>query len=147
MSHFNKKQFAEDLARGQDNEKRIAQIIKKKYPYARTIIRDGYFKAWDIKVENPDTTVEVKQDDRAKETGNLIFETEMEGKPSGITTTKAEWWVQTVADKDYWFSVEELREFLAKYPIVKRKIKGGLTGRCHLVPINHIEAYLQSRQT
>ena len=40
----------------------------------------------------PNTTIEIKDDLQASQTGNIFIEFESRGKPSGIATTEADYW-------------------------------------------------------
>ena len=83
--------FADYLKVGEQTEELVLTQIKKKYPKAYKV--KGYCKEWDIFIPELDKGVEVKQDMRSNFTGNLVIELEMNGKPSALSTTKAEWWV------------------------------------------------------
>lgn len=50
---------------------------------------NGEVKALDVLTGK----IEVKTDFRAYKTGNLAIEIECNGKPSGLSTTEAEWWL------------------------------------------------------
>ena len=45
-------------------------------------------------------SIEVKADRMWWSTGNLVFEVECGGKPSGIKASKAKWWVSVLTNKD-----------------------------------------------
>jgi hypothetical protein len=66
--------FAYDLKVGQDAEERVKKIL-------------GGAKA----------TIEVKSDKQAARTRNVYVEYESRGKPSGISTSTADWW---------WYEIE-----------------------------------------
>jgi len=83
--------FKADLERGKIHEIYVLNKIQKKYKQAYIV--DGYFKEYDIFIPELNLGVEVKFDERSKETGNIIIETESAGKRSGISTTKAKYWV------------------------------------------------------
>lgn len=82
--------FFDDLSRGKIIEEKVLSSIQKKYPCA-TII-DG-FKGYDIWIPELHQSVEVKYDPMSCNTGNIVVEIEMFGKPSALFTTKADWWV------------------------------------------------------
>ena len=83
--------FYADLEVGKQTENAILFIIKKKYPKAYII--EGYFKDYDIYIPEKNIGVEVKRDEKSKYTGNLVIEVEFNGKPSALSTTKADYWV------------------------------------------------------
>jgi len=85
-----KQTFKDDLKRGEKVELDVLKIIQKKYPNAYKI--EGYCKEYDLYV--PDVGgIEVKYDKKSKETGNIVIEIEMFGKPSALMTTKAYRWI------------------------------------------------------
>lgn len=59
-------------------------------------------------------TIEVKTDRRAAETGNVYIELKVAGKPSGILTTKATWFVIVTDDGDamYTYRTAPFRDFI-----------------------------------
>ena len=73
--------------------------------------------------------VEVKFDRLANKTGNLFFEIESRGKPSGLKITTADWFVVCIDSLNMmtWFKVPELKVKLARLLNEKKAItkKGG----------------------
>jgi hypothetical protein len=82
--------FQKDLQRGLEIEERVLAILHKKYPCASLI---NAFKGYDIWIPEIDKAVEVKYDPMSKETGNIVVEIEMYGKPSGLMASQADYWV------------------------------------------------------
>jgi len=111
--------FDIDLKYGKDRENRIEKILKEGKLEVKTE-RDWWFK-----------------------TGNIAIEVECNGKPSGITATKSDYWVHILAngDKDYCrliFDVSTVKKLVKKYI---NKIKNGGDGfrsRFVLVPLAEI---------
>lgn len=68
----------------------------------------GYHKEWDIKSEAYQTTFEVKFDGVSKSTNRWAIEVEFQ-KPSGLSTTKASFWVFTNGDDWLYISTDALR--------------------------------------
>jgi len=103
--------FNTSLEDGKKIEEKVCNIIKKKYPKAYVI--DGYCKDYDIFVPEKDFGVEVKKDVKSKKTGNYVIEVEFDGKPSALTTTKAEYWV--IYDEEYyiWIKPNRLRAIIS----------------------------------
>jgi len=58
--------------------------------------------------------VEVKNDVGFVDTGNLCFEVEYKGKPSGITATDAKWWAHVLFDGEMviFLTTERLRKMM-----------------------------------
>lgn len=100
--------FHRDLAKGKEIEYRVLNIIKSKYPLS--YIEDGYFKLWDIFVPEKNIGVEVKMDEKSKETGNIVIEIEFGGKPSALATTKAKYWVIYDGYGFKWFLVDSIKK-------------------------------------
>ena len=111
--------FDIDLKYGKDRENRIEKLLKEGKLEVKTE-RDWWFK-----------------------TGNIAIEVECNGKPSGITATKSDYWVHILAngDKDYCrliFDVSTVKRLVKKYI---NKIKNGGDGfrsRFVLVPLAEI---------
>lgn len=92
--------FNDSLSTGKKIEHEVCEIIKKKYPKA--YVKDGYYKQADIIVPGKEILVEVKQDYQSHHTGNFLVEIEFDEKPSGLSTTEANWWVIVDRENLYW---------------------------------------------
>jgi hypothetical protein len=82
--------FNKDLQRGLEIEERVVSILRKKYPCATLV---SAFKGYDIWIPEINKSVEVKYDPMSCETGNIVVEIEMYGKPSGLMASTADYWV------------------------------------------------------
>jgi hypothetical protein len=82
--------FHEDLVKGLAIEKLGLDIYRRECPCA-TIV--NAYKGYDIWLPEENYGIEVKYDPKSIETGNVIVEIEMNGKPSGLMTTTAKYWV------------------------------------------------------
>jgi hypothetical protein len=120
--------FEKDLDAGKELEEYILKKIKKKYSDAYII--DGYFKEYDIYIPQINLGVEVKRDEKSRYTGNYVIEVEFDGKPSALSTTKADYWVIYDGECEVWTtplrikkSVKglPLREFIGKVDIKPKK--------------------------
>ena len=90
-------------------------------------------------------TIEVKADRAWHKTGNIAVEYKFRGNPSGLSTTKAEWWCVVLTNKinprksDAIFlcEVEKLRKHLKKIFHKVRRVNGGYknASRLLLVPV------------
>jgi|SRR5210317_668200 len=100
--------FHRDLARGKMLEEEVLSMIKPKYP--RAYIKDGYYKEWDIFVPELNLGVEVKSDEKSKYTGNIVIEIEFDGKPSALSTTKADYWVIYDGNQFNWFKPYRIKQ-------------------------------------
>lgn len=92
--------FRHDLKIGQLAEKALADIIENK-------------------------TVEVKNDLKASKTGNLFIEYHSRGKPSGISTTEADYWCFVIDEIYILIATDKLKEMLRPLFNTKSDIKGG----------------------
>jgi hypothetical protein len=84
--------------------------------------------------------VEVKSDTMAHITGNVFIEFESRGKPSGIATTDADYWVYKINEINFAiiFDVIRLKEKLRYFYINNMYIKNGgdnNTSKGFLIPI------------
>ena len=92
-----------------------------------------------------DKLLEVKRDSWVAKSGNIAIEYESRGKPSGIATTKADYWVIIFsgAYQDrvmYVFETERLKEVTRKY-YIKGSVKAmgvSNTSMAVLIPIKEI---------
>jgi hypothetical protein len=82
--------FHSDLERGLEIEKKVLKIVHKKYPKAEIVTA---LKEYDIWVPELNKSIEVKYDPMSCQTGNIVVEFEMNGKPSALMATTADWWV------------------------------------------------------
>ncbi len=123
MAHYN---FRRDLEIGQQAEKEAAEKLKK---YFNCDIEFNHDSRYDIKTTlgHISRTYEVKTDLLCGKTGNLALEYECRGKPSGITTTEADYWIYKLDDGFYRISTKELKNLIAvgKY---SRMVTGGDKG-------------------
>jgi hypothetical protein len=117
--HNNDKRFDLDLAYGQVFEQKVAEIL-------------GQSKI-EIKTEK----------DKWKTTGNIVIEHESRGKPSGIITTEADYWLHNCAiGDDIVFSVllkvSTLRKYIARHN--PRSVRGGddMTSKLYLIKLTDL---------
>ena len=101
--------FLESLEIGLELESQVLTMIQKKYPCATLI---NAFKGYDIWIPETNEGVEVKRDVKSNETGNLVVEIEMNGKPSALFTTKAAWWVFYDGEIFAWIRPLELMKLI-----------------------------------
>ena len=88
--------FDKDLLRGENYEYIVLHKLQKIFPSAFKV--KGSFKEYDIFVPDcihceKEFGIEVKYDHKSNTTGNILIELEFPiGKPTGLNTTKAEYW-------------------------------------------------------
>ena len=99
--------FYKDLIKGESIEQELLNKIQLKYPNAYKV--EGYFKEYDLYVPEINKSIEVKSDEKSKETGNIVVEIEFNNKPSALSTTKADYWVWWDGFQYTWFTPEDIR--------------------------------------
>ena len=100
--------FEKSLYIGKSVEDIVCEKIKRKYPKAYVI--QEYCKGYDIYVPEKDMKIEVKQDKKSNYSGNFVVETEFNGKPSGISTTEADYWVLYDGKCFIWITPDRLTQ-------------------------------------
>jgi len=135
--------FASDLKMGNEYEQKYIDMID----YDSYEISKGCFKPYDIKVMNGDitTTYEIKADRMTARTGNVVIEYKCNGKPSGITSSEADYWVYFIVGTTEYIKIPTnvLRQF-----ILEKKYKNSVSGgdgyrsQMYLFPKNVFEDYL-----
>ena len=115
--------FNEQLSQGQKYEKKCLEYLE----YDTVVHKEGYFKEYDLVInkDGVDIKIEVKSDRQASRTGNLAIEYECNKKPSGITSTEADYWIYFIVypdrDECYIIPIEKLRELVKSC----HKVRGG----------------------
>ena len=120
--------FQKDLATGQEYEKR--SLLYLDYDTYKFI--EGYFKEYDLEItkDGLKTTIEIKSDKQASLTGNLAIEYECNKKPSGISTTTADFWIYFIVYDRIIDGVNHSREECYKIPTDELR---KLVKKCHKV--------------
>ena len=134
--------FVKDLARGKLIEETILNLIKKKYPCA--VLIDGSFKDYDLFIPETNRTVEIKGDYKSCETGNILIELRMFGKPSALLTTKADYWLIYTGQEFLWTTPIKIIECIIVNNINSRELLGfgdSETKIACLIPINIFKQY------
>ena len=134
--------FKLDLFMGESSEQDVLSYIQQKYPKSYKI--EGYFKYYDIYVPEADKSVEVKQDFKSEFTGNLVVEIEFNGKPSALSTTKADYWVFVTRPNWFWITPKQICQCIRKYNYTPAKFIGKgdtKSKRAYLIKINHIQEF------
>ncbi len=134
-------EFNESLQEGKITEKYVLKGIKKKYPKAYMV--KGYCKEHDIVIPELAQTVEVKQDQKSNYTGNYVIEVFMFGKPSGLLSSTATYWVFSDGEKLTWTTRDIIKDkiLLEGYKLVTFTGKGDTEPKkAYLVPKEAIES-------
>ncbi len=136
--------FKKDLQTGHFYEKKCLEYLD----YDTVEHKKGYFKEYDLIItkDGKETKIEVKSDKQASKTGNLAIEYECNNKPSGITSSTADYWIYFIVYP------EEKREECFKIPIddlkniveTCRQVSGGdgMRSRLYLVKKSLVEKYI-----
>ena len=134
--------FKKDLQRGRKIEEKILDICKQKYPCS--VLIDGKFKDYDLFIPETNKKLEIKGDYRSCETGNIIIELMMFGKPSALLTTKADYWVIYTGEELLWTTPIKIIECITVNNINSRILtgKGDTASKVAcLIPIETFKKY------
>ena len=132
--------FGKDLEFGREFERKALDYFEHtSYEFAP----NRCFKDYDIKLDGK-TTIEVKADRLAHKTGNVVIEYQCNGKPSGIESTRADFWLYFIdkTNEVYRFRPTEIKEFICK--LNPRSVKGGdgYRSRMYIVPKKAMSNFL-----
>lgn len=124
MAHYN---FVRDLAVGKETEKEAAKLLEKHFEFDSLEFNND--NKYDIKtISGEDSkTFEVKTDLMCGRTGNFAIEYECRGKPSGIVTTEADYWIYKLDDGFYMTTVEVFKGIIEEEKYF-RMVTGGDRG-------------------
>lgn len=104
-----------DLARGKKGELKVTDIFNSFGYETESNIVKGQLSDYDIKIIKDELsfTIEVKNDEYAKRSGNVAIEVfnPKSNKASGLSATKANFWAQVLDDEVWITTVDKLREF------------------------------------
>tara|TARA_Y100001938_G_scaffold130602_1_gene186734 strand:+ start:64 stop:531 length:468 start_codon:yes stop_codon:yes gene_type:complete len=104
----------------------------------------GYFKYYDIWIPEFGVAVEVKGDKKSLETGNFLIEVEMGGKPSALSTTKAQYWVFYDGEYEIWTTPDRIRQAVKGLPLRDILGRGDSTWKKGYLPTkNQIKKYAE----
>ena len=138
-----KEQFISDLVLGQYYEQ---EYIKYKEFDNVHHPKEKCFKDYDFKNLDTEKSYEVKADRKTQKTGNLFIEFKSRDKPSGISTTKADYWVHFITcengmqSKQYIkIKTNKLKKLIQKYEPEKRKGGDNFTSLGYIFPIGFLK--------
>jgi hypothetical protein len=112
-------------------ETQVADILRA--TYNAIILEYGHTNAWDIKakINGKIFTFEIKEDFTCERTGNVGMEFECRGKPSGISVSKADYYIYKIHSKDgvrvYIYKTSQLKAMVSD-KLYFRVVNGGDTG-------------------
>ena len=115
----NNNKFDLDLKYGQMREKQVHNMF--------------YNKKIEVKTER----------DWWAKTGNIAIEVECNGKPSGISVTKCDYWIHVLAigKKDYCklvFPIDRIKKLTKKYKDRSRMLGDRNASKCILIPLKEL---------
>ena len=136
--------FWSDLRKGNETEIKISFLYENN-GYTRVEKRDD--GKYDLLLQKDDImkSFEVKTDFYVKsdKDENIFVEFEYKNRPSGISTTEADWWVNYFYNlKEVWYiTTEDLRNLIEEYTFLTTYQSGddGSNTRGYLIPRNENE--------
>ena len=101
----------EQLSQGKSGEDRVYKILKE-FEFNPIFVEKAERSYFDIKCNN--FTIEIKNDIKALESGNVAFEVynPFAQRISGLSITKADFWVHIVGEEIWITSVKRLSTFI-----------------------------------
>jgi len=112
--------FKEDLPVAQETEKEVAEVLIRQYNAEILGFNDDY--KYDIlaRIKGKEFKIEVKEDFMCGDTGNAAVEFSCRGKPSGIQTTEADYYIYKMHKED------GIKYTIHKVEAIKKMIDNGL---------------------
>lgn len=135
--------WASDLALGESRQELFLKLIE----YDEAEIMKGNFKPYDIRIKygGEETTIESKADRLTISTGNIAIEYRCSGKPSGITSTQADYWVIFIeGTRDYYLiPTSEITKAIEEHKYTRTTRGGdGYRSEMYLFPRTIFTPYL-----
>jgi hypothetical protein len=133
--------FFEDLKFGNLYEKRFIKDLKlTDYELAPKKI----FKDWDIKTNS--ATYEIKTDRYTNKTNNFCIEISCNNKPSGLTTTKSDYYgyyeITNEEPNLYLIPTKDIKELIKNNNFTKKRVGENYKSECFLIPKKYFLSYL-----
>ena len=119
--------FADDVVVGEGYEKLVLAKIKRKYPLVYK--REGYFKDYDLYIPETNESVEVKFDLLSEKTGNFFFEVASDDRPSGLFTSKSDFYIICNTKEMFFFSTDHLINLSKDYRLLRSGSRGSDASR------------------
>lgn len=124
MGNYN---FRKDLAISEAEVEEAIEKIKKIFVGIKDLHHPtGYLKEYDIigKFKDLPITFEVKNDKMSNDTGNFGIEYESWGKPSGIATTTAKYWIHKMYGDYYITPTKVVKDMITQKQYFRIAIGG-----------------------
>lgn len=129
MPNYN---FKKDLPIAEKTERQIGQALEN---VGWKVLEYNNDNRYDLKVKSPKgniKTIEIKEDFTCEKTGNVGVEFECRGKPSGISTSQADWYIYKVhqpnKETKYYKITTPMLKWLIKERLYHRIVSGGDPG-------------------
>jgi hypothetical protein len=141
---FTEGNWNNDFTFGKKWEKKALELLDESQGCAQAAEQppEGKFSDWDFRYNG--RGYEVKSDRRAYQTGNLCFEYEHTGIPSGIRISKADEWIYFVVKPNgydvYRIPLEDIRA-KCDAPGTRQFYCDGGNSKFYLLPINTFTEY------
>jgi len=125
MAHY---QFNKDLEDGHKAEEEVLEKLATYFKVKKEDIERCHNKDFDLSISGLRLTFEVKNDLMAAQTGNIAIEYECRGKPTGLATSKAGFWIYKFAGSLWVVPTAVLRQKLLIEKRYFRQVSGGDKG-------------------
>jgi len=132
-----------DLLRGRTAEKVADRYLRDRHGALEVWHIDRYYPEFDLVALFPRgkiRSIEVKLDEKEKETGNIAIEYIHQGQFSGILVSQADWYIIVLTDKLLCMKKRELFYFLRENPGFKEIKWEGDKSTILLVPTDELVA-------
>jgi len=132
-------QFKQDLKEGQMIEDEMIDLLKG---IDSLVIKapNGQFKDYDFIID--DIKYECKYDKLASKTGNICIEFECNDKPSGITSTKAKYYIIKTLDNVYKIKVSRINKIIKRNSFKIVNGGDGYRSKMYLINKSYFEKYI-----
>ena len=112
------------LKAGEEVEQHLITLLKTIDPDTKKK-QEGYYKYSDIEIPRLKKLIEVKRDYKSGDTGNFAVEIRCKGELSGLSVTKADYYVMVTKAFYYFFKTNELKAWIKKHTKDLRIVIGG----------------------
>lgn len=136
--------FKDSLEYGIGVEHQVLEVLRTKYPSASHVHK---YKGYDIWIPEKHKSIEVKCDTMSNDTGNIVIEIEMFGKPSGLMATTSDYWVIYDGTEMICIKPMKIIECIFNLKLVYREFVGNgdtQSKKAFLVPRNILYTYGKS---
>lgn len=137
-----------DLADGEATEEKImADMRSRGY---NPIKIPGKFKDFDIFIPENRKTYEIKRDWKSQQTGNIVIEVWMYGKPSGLMATQADQWIIDTGKEWIHITPEQIKDCIVQTGQQLHTFVGSgdqQPKKAYLIPKQQLMQYAETTRT